>query len=81
MTSRRAIQTAALVALLGTLPEDQLQDVLAGLAVKGVVVREDVQQRARRHCGVCGHLYPRCRTLAQATGDDHDFTPTDGRTA
>lgn len=73
MSSRRHAQVNAVVALLQALPEAWLEDVLARLNTRGVVVLETPAKRERRACGVCGHYYPKCRALAQATGDEHDF--------
>lgn len=73
---RRAKATAAIVAFLQTLPEEQLRDVIDGLAVRGVVALEVDPDRARRVCGTCLKPYALCRRVAEATGDDHPFEPT-----
>lgn len=75
MTSRKAAQTAALVALLQSQPDDVLSDVLGALGTKGVVVLETPLARPSRPCGVCGKSYPQCRRL---WADDHDYeAPSD----
>ena len=73
MTTRAGRQTAALIALLKTLPVDQLVEVLDGVAAapRDPVPSEQRDQRNRR-CGICHEVYPRCRLLWAA---DHDFEP------
>lgn len=70
MTSRKAAQIAAHIALLQTLPDDELQLVLAGLSTKGLVVLETPVARPSRPCGVCGKSYPQCRRL---WSHDHEY--------
>lgn len=69
MASRKAL-TAAVVALLQALPDDQLGDVLTALNTKGVVKVETPKDRPHRPCGVCGKSYPVCRRM---WADDHEY--------
>lgn len=70
-TAQRKAQTTALVALLQALPEQQLADVLAALAARGVItVADQGGDKRRRRCGVCGLPYALCR---QRWTGDHDF--------
>lgn len=70
MANRRKAQTAALVALLQSLPDVELQDVLSALDTKGMVVLETPTARPTRPCGVCGLAYPQCR---RRWSDDHEY--------
>lgn len=73
---KRKAQTAALIALLQSLDDAQLQDVLSGLDTKGVVVMETPTARPARPCGVCGLSYPACR---RRWADDHEYEAPEPR--
>lgn len=70
MTSRKAAQTAAVIALLQSLEDQQLEDVLTGLNTKGVVVMHTPSKRPARPCGICHEYYLKCRRLWSS---DHEF--------
>lgn len=72
-SARHRRQIDALVLLLDTLHASVLEGVLERLEVKGAVALERKEDQPDRRCATCGHYYPRCRSLAEATGDDHPF--------
>jgi hypothetical protein len=73
-STRQRRQIDALVLLLDTLSAGVLEGVLERLEVKGAVALEHKDgERPDRRCATCGHYYPKCRQLAEATDDDHAF--------
>lgn len=68
----RSRQTVALIALLKTLPDQQLLDVLAGVdASPNHPTPDDGPRHRGKPCLTCGLIYP--KHLAHAGYDGHDF--------
>lgn len=72
VASREARQTAALVALLQALPDEQLDAILDGLGIHPAR-REAVGRKPdTRRCTTCGLGWYKCTTT---WASDHEFNP------
>lgn len=79
--SREAIQDAALVAFLQTLPPERFTRVLTGLGLEPEKVEGVAHKADDRRCLICSHGFVRCRSLdAKSPEDDrHDWSPDRNR--